>query len=161
MGNETDQQVVVRVAGPDDIPGVVESSSGLSREDGAARDPLRNADWPRLHAAHEYAKHIVNPDVLVLVAEHEGAVVGHLLGMFQAESAMWVAARAYLISMYVMPDWRGQEVGSRLVEQFTVWAKEKGAAQSRVTAYSGNEGAIRFYRRHGFAALESSFAAEL
>jgi len=151
----------VRVAGPDDIPGVVRTSAGLSSEDGAARDPLRNADWPRLHAAQEYAKHVVNPDVLVLVADHDGAVVGHLLGSFQGESAMWVAPRAYLISMYVMPAWRGQHVGSQLVERFTAWAKDKGAVQSRVTAYSGNEGAVRFYRRHGFSPLESTFAADL
>jgi GNAT superfamily N-acetyltransferase len=161
MGKETEQQVVVRMAGPDDIPGVVATSAGLSREDGAARDPLRNVDWARLHAAQEYAKHVVNPDVLVLVADVDGAVVGHLLGSFQGESAMWVAPRAYLISMYVQPGWRGQDLGSRLVEQFTAWAKAKGAVQARVTAYTENEGAARFYRRHGFTALESTFAAEL
>ena len=63
--------------------------------------------------------------------------------------------------MYVMPAWRGQNVGSRLVGQFTSWAKTKGAVQLRVTAYTANEGAIRFYQRQGFTPLESTFAVTL
>ena len=47
------------------------------------------------------------------------------------------------------------------MERFRAWAADKGAVQLRVTAYTGNEGAIRFYQRHGFAPLESTFAADL
>jgi DNA-binding beta-propeller fold protein YncE len=41
----------------------------------------------------------------------------------------------------------------------TAWVK--GAAELRVTAYSANEGAIRFYQRHGFSALDSTLALAL
>jgi GNAT superfamily N-acetyltransferase len=33
--------------------------------------------------------------------------------------------------MHVMAAWRGQHVGSQLVEHFRSWAKEKGAVQLR------------------------------
>jgi GNAT superfamily N-acetyltransferase len=154
-------EVVVRVACAGDIEGLVASSDGLAREDGAARDRLRNPDWARQHAAQEYGKHIVNPDMLVLVAECDETIVGHLLGGFYGVSPMWTEPRAFLISMYVMPPWRGQNAGSHMVGQFTSWAKAKGAAELRVTAYSANEGAIRFYQRHGFSALDSTLALAL
>lgn len=48
--------------------------------------------------------------------------------------------------------------GARLVEYFRSWAREKGAVQLRVTAYTANTGAIRFYRRHGFVPLETTLA---
>ena len=154
-------EVVVRVAGPPDIQGLVACSDGLAQEDGATRDPLRNPGWARQHAAQEYGQHIVNPDMLVLVAECDETIVGHLLGGIYGASAMWTAPRAMLISMYVMPPQRGLNVGSRLVGQFTSWAKAKGAAQLRVTAYTANEGAIRFYQRHGFTVLDTTLAAPL
>jgi GNAT superfamily N-acetyltransferase len=154
-------EVVVRVAGPRDIEGLVRSSDGLAREDGATRDLLRNPEWARQHAAEEYGKHIINPDMLVLVAESDQTIIGHLLGGIYGASPMWTAPRAMLISMYVMPQRRGLNVGSRLVEQFTSWAKTKQAAQLRVTAYTANEGAIRFYQRHGFTALDTTLAAPL
>jgi GNAT superfamily N-acetyltransferase len=154
-------EVVVRVACAGDIEGLVTSSDGLAREDGAARDRLRNPDWALLHAAQEYGKHIASPDMLVLVAEGDKAIVGHLLGGFYGVSPMWTEPWAFLISMYVMPPQRGQNVGSRMVGQFTSWAKAKGAAELRVTAYAANEGAIRFYQRHGFSALDSTLARPL
>ncbi len=51
--------------------------------------------------------------------------------------------------------------GSQLVEHFRSWAKEKGAVQLRVTAYTANTDAIRFYQRHGFAALETTLAVDI
>ncbi len=88
----------------------------------AARDPLRDARWAQVHAARSYLKHLENPDVIVLVAERDGAVVG----------------------MYVHPPGRGHGVGSRLV-----------------TAFTANRQAIRFYTRHGFQPLETTFAVDL
>jgi len=144
-----------------DLDGLVASSNGLIAEDGAPRDRLRNADWPRLHGTKWCADNLANPDRLVLAAVAGQEVVGHLLGAFAGPSAMWVAPRADLVSMYVMPAWRGEGIGSRLVEGFVSWARGRGASQLRVTAYVANVGAVRFYQRHGFVPLETTFAMDL
>ena len=34
---------------------------------------------------------------------------------------------------------------------FLAWAADNGAQRATVTAYAANEGAQRFYARHGFA----------
>jgi GNAT superfamily N-acetyltransferase len=154
------QGVSVRRATAADMDGLVASITGLFAVD-SVRDRLRNPDWPQAHAVDDETKNIANPDMLVLLAELDGSVIGHLTGGFYAASAMWTAPRAYLISMHVMTAWRGQHVGSQLVEYFRSWAKEKGAVELRVTAYTANTGAIRFYERHGFAPLETTLAADI
>jgi GNAT superfamily N-acetyltransferase len=144
-----------------DIDGVVASMAGLFAEDGAKRDGLRNAGWPAEHGAKDLSVAVGDPDRLVLVAKSDGWVVGHLLGSFRPASDMWLAPLAILISMYVRPVARDQGVGSQFVENFVSWAQQRGAKQLRVTAYTANESAIRFYRRHGFALLESTFAVDV
>jgi GNAT superfamily N-acetyltransferase len=144
-----------------DLPGVAASSAALFAEDGATRDRLRNADWPRHNGQPWIEELLAAPDALVLVAaDRDGTVVGHLLGHFAAASAMWTAARTELISMYVRPEYRGQNLGGRLVEEFFGWSRERGAERFHVSAYAANERAISFYRRHGFAPLSVELAAD-
>lgn len=88
----------------------------------------------------------------------DDAVVGHLIGHFNAASAMWNGSRTELISTYVLPAHRGAGVGSRLVEAFLAWSRERGAERLHVSAYAANASAIRFYRRHGFAPLSVELA---
>lgn len=154
------QGVTVRRATVADIDSLVVSITELFAED-SVRDRLRNSRWPQDRAAGDEAENIANPDALVLLAELDGSVIGHLTGGFHAASTMWTAPKATLISMHVMAPWRGQHVGMQLFEHFRAWAKEKGAVQLRVTAYTANSGAIRFYQRHGFGPLETTLAVDI
>jgi len=52
-------------------------------------------------------------------------------------------------------------VGSRLVEDFVAWARERGASRLQVEAYIANDGALRFYRRHGFVPLSTQLVMDL
>lgn len=82
------QGVTVRRATVADIDGLVASITGLFAED-SPRDKLRNPDRPQVQAAVDEAENVTNPDMLVLLAELEGAVIGHLTGGFYAASSMW------------------------------------------------------------------------
>ena len=144
-----------------DVEGLVASGLSLFNEDGLARDRLRNPDWPPANATDYETGNLADPDVLVLVAVVGRDVIGHLTAGFHADSAMWIAPTVDLMSLNVMPDWRGQSIGTRLIADFTSWARERGAVQSRVTAYTANENALRFYRRHGFGPLETTLVADL
>ncbi|MCW2758902.1 MAG: GCN5-related N-acetyltransferase, partial [Nocardioidaceae bacterium] len=134
----------------DDLDGLVASHARLFAEDAAARDPLRDADWPRAHGAQWCADLIDDPDALVLVAVAGNAVVGHLVGTLSPPSPMWLASRAELVSTHVDSTQRGLGIGGRLVAEFRSWAASRGAARVEVSAYAANDGALRFYRRHGF-----------
>jgi GNAT superfamily N-acetyltransferase len=151
----------IRRAGPADVPGLVALSAALFAEDGATRDRLRNAGWPRDNGRAWIEGLLAAPDALVLVAaDREGTAVGHLIGQFYAISAMWTGARTELVSTYIAPEFRGRGVGGRLVEAFFAWSRERGAGRFHVSAYAANEPAIRFYLRHGFAPLSVELAAD-
>ena len=153
--------VEIRIAGAGDVDGLVACCAALFAEDGAVRDHLRNPGWPAEHGVGWIAGLLADPSALLLAAVAEDRVVGHLAGAFSVASPMWLGPRAELVSMYVMPDHRGGGVGSGLVERFTAWARDRGAARLHVSAYVANQGAVRFYRRHGFVPLSTELAADL
>jgi GNAT superfamily N-acetyltransferase len=152
--------IEIRRAEAGDLNGLVASSAALFAEDGV-RDRLRNLKWPSEHGAAWVAELFADPDALLLAAVADSMVVGHLVGLYQPASPMWLGARAELVSMYVVPGLRGKGVGSRLVTDFTAWARERGATRLHVTAYAANAAAVRFYQRHGYAPLSTVFAADL
>ncbi|GLP69514.1 GNAT superfamily N-acetyltransferase [Streptomyces sp. SAI-149] len=146
----TDEDLTVRRARPDDIPGLVASSAGLFAEDAGTRDTSVNADWPREHGAASYTDTLADPARLVLVVVHEGEVVGHLTGTLTEPSAVRPVKSAVLNGLYVRPAHRRARVGARLVEEFLAWAEARGAGHAEVAAYAANLEAIRFYERQGF-----------
>ncbi|MCD9874463.1 GNAT family N-acetyltransferase [Streptomyces guryensis] len=149
----TGRQVIVRRARAEDIPGLVASSAGLFAEDGGTRDSSVNVDWPREHGARSFAAALDDPARLVLAVEHDGQVVGHLMGSLTGPTAKRPVTSATLVSIHVRPGHRRARAGDRLVEEFLDWARRQGAEHAEVTAYSANTDAVRFYERSGFAAM--------
>lgn len=134
----TDDELTVRRARSDDIPGLVASSAGLFAEDAGTRDPSVDVDWPRRHGAESFATALTDPARLVLVVDHAGEVVGHLTGTVTEPSAVRPVKSATLNALYVRPAQRRARVGARLVEEFLAWAEAAGATQAEVAAYAAN-----------------------
>lgn len=154
-------EVAIRPATVDDIRGLAESSAALFAEDSATRDRLRNQAWPEKYGAQWCADLVGDPAALVLVAAAGDDVVGHLIGTYSEASAMWSEPRAELVSTLVSSSWRGRGVGSHLVQDFVSWARDRGAARLHVHAYAANDGAVRFYQRHGFVPLSTELVVDL
>ncbi|BCL25933.1 GNAT family N-acetyltransferase [Streptomyces aurantiacus] len=148
--SDNHDQTAVRRARPQDVPALVASSAALFAEDAGTRDPTVDVDWPLAHGAERFASGLDDPARLLLVAEYEGEVVGHLAGTVAEGSAVRPVKVATLLSLYVRTAHRGTLVGARLVAGFLDWAREQGAQQAEVTAYAANEDAVRFYERNGF-----------
>ena len=149
----TGGELIVRTARAGDIPGLVASSTRLFAEDGGTRDASMNVDWPSEHGAASFAAALEDPTRLVLAAECDGQVVGHLMGSVAGPSDKRLVTSATLISLYVRPEQRRARAGARLVGEFLGWARREGAELAEVTAYSANADAIRFYERNGFGAM--------
>ncbi|MFI9564429.1 GNAT family N-acetyltransferase [Streptomyces rishiriensis] len=143
--------VSVRRAQPADVDGLVACSSALFAEDAGTRDPSVSIGWPREFGAERFAAGLGDPTRLLLVADRDGEIVGHLAGAAAEGSAMRPVKVATLVSMYVQPVHRRSGLGERMIAQFSAWAREVGAELAEVTAYSANADAIRFYERNGFA----------
>jgi GNAT superfamily N-acetyltransferase len=83
-----------------------------------------------------------NPDVWV--AEQDGVLV-----------AVMVLDGSSVEQLYVLPEWTGRGVGSRLIER----AKELRPQGLRLWAFTSNRGARRFYEQRGFVAVAATSGA--
>jgi GNAT superfamily N-acetyltransferase len=80
------------------------------------------------------------------VAEMDGQVAG-TVGAGPGE----FTGAAALTALWVGPRFRGQGVGSKLVEAVVDWARDQGLAQVLLWVADVNQNAERLYVRHGFA----------
>lgn len=90
---------------------------------------------------------------LRLVAEVDGIVAGSADVAIRSPGpeSMLRPERAAAVGVAVLDDWRGQGIGSRLMEAAEGWAREHGASLVLLDASVANLEARRFYEeRHGY-----------
>ena len=142
---------IVELATHDDIDKLVELEARLFREDGGRHDPLVDTTWPDREGRNDFERLLANPSAIVFVARSGTTAVGHAVG-YVSESSPTRLPVTYgvLRSMYVDVGNRDAGVGGLLAEAFISWARARGCAEVHVDSYVANEGAQRFYERHGF-----------
>ena len=94
---------------------------------------------------------IDSPDVQLLVAELDGALLGS--GYARIETGRLYLKHthhAYLGFMYVPPAHRGKGVNKLILEALRQWARSRNITELRLDVYSVNESAIRAYEKAGF-----------
>jgi N-acetylglutamate synthase-like GNAT family acetyltransferase len=128
--------VIVRAA----TEGDVDVIASLAGELGYPATPAEMA--PRLAALLQSAFDAV------LVAEHDGAVIGwiHVAAITLVESA----PHAEIRGLVVTDAQRGRNVGSALVDAAERWAREQGFTRIRVRSNATRERTHRFYERRGY-----------
>jgi GNAT superfamily N-acetyltransferase len=146
--------VTIRIdtATTDDVPEIVASADALVATDAGAHDAAAtNLDWAAEGGIAYYTSLLADGGNVVLLARDGNEVAGHLVGRLRGPGSMHPIRVADLESIHVYPAHRNRGVGEQLVATFLAWAAEKGAQRATVTAYAANDGARRFYARHGFA----------
>ncbi len=79
----------------------------------------------------------------LLVAEHEGRVIGHI----GVRIAPYGVAD---IGMAIIDGYRGQGVGTQLLESAITWARDAGAHKMALEVWPHNDAGIALYRKLGF-----------
>ncbi|CAA9400812.1 MAG: hypothetical protein AVDCRST_MAG03-1206 [uncultured Rubrobacteraceae bacterium] len=144
-------------AGEGDVGALVRLSSALFREDGGMRDPFTDVGWPEREGRDHFLSLVSRPDALCLLSKGSGPPVGYLAGYIREPTTVRPVRVAELQSMYVEAGRCNRGVGSALVSGFRYWAAGQGAELISVTAHASNEGAVRFYARHGFLPRSTTF----
>ncbi|MEV7973628.1 GNAT family N-acetyltransferase [Cellulomonas sp. NPDC089187] len=118
---------------------------------------MPNADQQTFIAGHltaaHFAEHLRTPGHLVLVAEHEGALIGYtltLIGEPLDQDLGAVPGTAYLSKCYLIPAAQGTGVAGRLMTATLDAARASGAPAVVLGVNGQNARAQAFYRRHGF-----------
>lgn len=143
--------MTVRPAGPEDLDALLASVDGLFAEDGGVHDPHIDVRWPARDGRAYYAGLLDDPACLLALAWSGDTVAGHLVGKLVEPDSIRLVRFAVLESMRVDPAYRDRGVGGQLVVAFFDWARSQEAVTASVTAFAANDGAQRFYVRHGFA----------
>ena len=136
----TDGRVgVVRRIGPEDAEGLQDLHARVS--DDTLR--LRFFSASR-HAAHQYVEHVLSdPDVLALVAEVEGQIVG-------LATAEPVRPRSSEVAFLVADDFRGQGLGTLLLEHLAALARDQGIRRFEADVLSDNSRMLAVFSDAGF-----------
>ena len=85
----------------------------------------------------------------IVVARSETVIVGMVSILFSVSTALGGRV-AMLEDMVVSPGARGEKIGSRLLEQATMFAQEAGCKRITLLTDASNRAAQRFYQRSGF-----------
>lgn len=118
-------------------PAVTSDADNIAR---VMRASLGSLPWmPMLHTPEEdrgFVRGHLLPNQRVTIAEVGGRIVG-----FIAVEGEWIE------QLYLDPAWTGRGIGSRLLALATA-----NMPVSRLHCFQANDGARRFYERHGFRA---------
>ncbi len=102
-----------------------------------------------------YAAQLADPTVRVQLAEVDGALAAYALVVlghgFVERPAPRPKRPVYLSQLYCARGMSERGIGAALLGWAIEEAREWGAGALQLSVFSGNEGAQRFYRRHGFA----------
>jgi GNAT superfamily N-acetyltransferase len=156
--------VTIRIsaATTDDLPEIVASVDALFATDAGTHNPAAtNLAWAAENGIAYYTSLLADRDNLVLLARDDNEVAGHLVGRFRGPGSVHPIPVADLESVHVYPALRNRGIGEQLVTAFLTWAAGKGAQRATVTAYAANDGARRFYVRHGFTARSVTLDLDL
>jgi len=87
-----------------------------------------------------------NPFWRGFVAEVDGMVVG--MALYYIRYSTWKGQRMYLEDILVTESMRGNKIGSKLMDQLIIEAKEKNFTGMNWQVLEWNEPAIHFYKKY-------------
>jgi ribosomal protein S18 acetylase RimI-like enzyme len=94
-----------------------------------------------------------DPEVVILVAETAGEVIGYAYGTVEGYDYMSLRGPAGILhDVVVNPDHRGRGVGRTLLEATATELEARGAPRVVLSTASRNEAAQRLFARAGFRA---------
>jgi ribosomal protein S18 acetylase RimI-like enzyme len=134
-------RVTVRRATGSDLDAVLEGLWSVAAE---GKWVGTEVPFDRTERRRRFERMIDEPNGIVLVAEVDGRIVGHL--------AMEITGYGVAdLGMAIIDGYRGRGVGSALLGSALDWATDHGAHKAWLEVWPHNDPAIALYRKFGFA----------
>ena len=91
-----------------------------------------------------------NPQMVVLVAEHEQRVVGYTFGQLMRRPTLASGDCGYVADVCVQEGWRGRGIGRQLYERLRAWFLAHGLTAIEVQVVRANPASQAFWRKMGY-----------
>ena len=156
--------IIIRPATRDDLPAVGQLGAHLLRvhyEFDRERF-MRPGDDSEEGYAWFLGSQLRAPDVLVLVADRDGAVVGYLYAGIEPRN--WKELRdeaGFIHDIVVAEQARGMRVADLLIGVALEWMRERGMPRVLLWTAAPNATAQRVFERHGFRSTMIEMTKEL
>lgn len=125
--------------------------------DNAKYDPDIIEDWAFSDAGKKYFQDLVNDDESIcFVAQNQS---GKLVGYIAASPKPFSYRKSKYLevdNMGVVPKYRSQGIGAKLMTECKNWARKNGYQKLYVNSYFRNKRAIAFYKNCGFGEIDTS-----
>jgi ribosomal protein S18 acetylase RimI-like enzyme len=100
-------------------------------------------------APNEIEKKLQRDPELFLVAESSGKLIGTVVGGFDGR-------RGYIYHVAVIPEFRGQGIGHRLMQEVEKRLRARGCIRCHLLVNNDNHEAMSFYEKNGWKPLEDT-----
>mgnify|MGYP001578386314 FL=1 len=157
------EKLVARMATKKDLSGVSELNRKLFK-DQYRFDSAMNLEWTASRDGQKYLKRrISRSDGFVEVVENSKKdLVAYLAGAIVKRPMYRIKANyAELESIIVEPDYRGANLGSKLLSDFITWCRQNKINYISLLVASQNDPAIKFYKKIGFKPYDLTMRLEL
>jgi GNAT superfamily N-acetyltransferase len=137
---------MIRSATPEDVPVIARLIRALAEYEKLSHEVTLREE--------ELARHLFGerPHAEVVLAEEGGAVAGFAL-FFHTYSTFLARPSLYLEDLFVLPEYRGQGHGRRLLAHLARLAVERGCGRFEWSVLDWNAPAIAFYESFGAVPL--------
>ncbi len=118
-------------------------------------------DWAQSDIGKSYFTTLLNSqEDYCLVAEDQGKLVGYIAAgpkKISHRKSKYIEIQ----NLGVVPSYRSQGLGSRLIKACLKRARNKGYQKAYLNSYSANVKAIAFYKSNGFSKIDVSLEKNL
>ena len=143
--------ILIRPALPPDLPAVIALWRQLQDINASfdARLTLGEgaADWFIGYLGDQ----LDNPNMAVLVAEHEKMIVGYTFGQIMRRPTLASGDCGYVADVCVEEGWRGQGIGRQLYQRLRVWFQANSIMAIEVQVVRANPASQAFWRKMGYS----------
>ena len=105
--------------------------------------------WPLTDEGEKYFKELIENEI-VYIAYDNDKIAGYIAGSYDKGYPYLTKKTAEIDNMFVNEEYRGNSVGSMLINAFKRDCNKKGIYAYDVSVYWQNTKGINFYEKHGF-----------
>jgi ribosomal protein S18 acetylase RimI-like enzyme len=145
-------KITIRAAEARDLDDILRLTAALYKNEYEKYGGDWNLDWVYGKGKKIISDTIIDIDCFMAVAEIEGKVIAFLRASLYWDDWMsWKTGKgAELWDIFIENGFRNQKIGSRLMELFFNWSKQKKVNYILVNVAVQNVEAVKFYRRFKF-----------
>lgn len=113
---------------------------------------LRSADEIGTQDIKDHVVNLLsNKSISIFYAKNETEILGYVMGQIdQADPDQKIARVGKIIDLFVLPEFRGKEIGTRLQNHLLEWFRGEKISRVELSVYSKNMGAISVWEKLGF-----------